>query len=46
MTLAKIAKNAKAGREILGLGTEILLGDLGDLCERIFLLYTPLGLPE
>jgi hypothetical protein len=43
MTLAKIAKTAKAGKEILGFGTEILLGDLG---ERIFLLHTPLGLRE
>jgi hypothetical protein len=35
MTLAKIAKNAKAGKDIPGFGTEILLGVLGDLCERI-----------
>jgi hypothetical protein len=35
MTLAKIAKNAKAGKEILGFGTEILIGVIGDLCERI-----------
>jgi hypothetical protein len=36
MTLAKSAKNAKAGKEIPGFGTEILLGVPGDLCERIF----------
>jgi hypothetical protein len=35
MTLAKLAKTAKVGKEILGFGTRNLLGALGELCERI-----------